>query len=67
MNPANIHVLPHAERGWVLCREGNSEPLSHHAQQATAVAEASTLAISEQVELVVHDRLGKIAKRLRAS
>src|SRR5262245_21028186 len=66
MNPANIHVLPDPRRGWIVCREGDPRALAFHDTQATAIAEAKSLAIVEKIELIVHDRLGKIAKRLRA-
>ncbi|MFO0981251.1 MAG: DUF2188 domain-containing protein [Planctomycetota bacterium] len=65
MNKTNIHVLPDPARGWVLCREGDRHELSHHAHQSAALAAARSLAVADGVELGVHDREGRVARRLR--
>jgi hypothetical protein len=59
-----IHVLPGEHDDWVV-REEKGRGLGHYPSQAAAEAVAHKLARKRQVELLVHDRAGKVEKRMR--
>lgn len=48
-----IHVVPHGD-GWAARREGATPVGSTHATQAEATATATTTAIRERSEVVIH-------------
>ncbi|MBI3115474.1 MAG: DUF2188 domain-containing protein [Candidatus Kerfeldbacteria bacterium] len=59
----NIHVAPNPHGGWEVRREGASRPVSTHRTQAAADRRARALARRDRVELVIHDRHGRIRNK----
>ena len=58
----NVHVVPH-EEGWAVQREGAERASSLHERQEEAIEAARRTAQREEVELLVHDRAGKVRSR----
>jgi len=58
-----IHVVPRENSGnWDVKREGNDEPLSTHANQASAERAGQEQALVDRVELKVHNRDGSLVR-----
>lgn len=58
----NQHVVPHPA-GWAVKSEGIRQATSIHATQASAIAAARAIAISNRSELIIHSRNGRIESR----
>lgn len=56
----DIHVVPHAEKGWATRREGSDRVSSTHRTQSDAADAARDRAIRDKVEVVTHRRDGTI-------
>ena len=56
----DIHIVPHADKGWATRREGADRVSSTHRTQAEAAEAARSRAIQDKVELVTHRRDGRI-------
>lgn len=62
MSKPGQHVVPN-ERGWSVKRAGASKASSVHRTQEEAIQAAKRLAQSQQTELYVHGRDGRIRER----
>ena len=62
-NKRNIHVVPDPQGGWVVKRAGQETPLARYQHKQDAVNYGRAIAQQEGVELIVHNRDGKIAGR----
>jgi Uncharacterized protein conserved in bacteria (DUF2188) len=58
----NVHVVARND-GWIIRKEGNSRATSLHKTQRDAVKAAREIARSNNVELVIHGRDGRIRER----
>jgi hypothetical protein len=56
----DIHVVPHADKGWATRREGSGRVSSTHRTQAEAGEAARDRAIRDRVEVVTHRPDGRI-------
>jgi hypothetical protein len=56
---AAIHVLPTQHDGWIVREEGGRE-LGHYPSRQAAEAVGDKLARKRRVELLIHDRNGKV-------
>lgn len=56
----DIHVVPHPNGGWATRREAADRVSSRHPTQVAAIDSARKRAISERVEVIIHDRKGRI-------
>jgi hypothetical protein len=56
----NIHVTHRADQSWAVIGEGDSRASSLHQTQGDAIEIARKIAISNQSELVIHDRKNRI-------
>jgi len=56
----DIHVVPYPDGGWATRREGADRVSSRHPTQGAAIDSARERAISQRVEVVIHDRKGRI-------
>jgi hypothetical protein len=61
-----IHVVSVEASDWVVKEEGGRE-LGHYPSKDAAQAVAYKVARKRKVELLIHDRGGKVEKRLRPS
>jgi uncharacterized protein YdaT len=55
----DVHVVPHQD-GWATKREGSERAGSVHDTQRDAIEQARDQAKRDRVEVVIHDREGKI-------
>jgi hypothetical protein len=55
----NVHVVPHDD-GWAVKKEGNERSSSVHPTQKEAMDAGRNIAKTEQSELVIHGRDGRI-------
>lgn len=58
----NQHVVKHPE-GWAVRGEGNKRVSAVTKTQKDAIAKAKQIAVTQQSELLVHGRNGKIRER----
>lgn len=58
----NVHVVPH-EEGWAVKREGAKRASSVHGTKAPATEAGRKTAKAEKVELVIHNKDGKISDK----
>ena len=64
MPPDCLHVVPHARGSWHVHREGDDQPLSEHSSATEAEHAAVALAADEDpIEIVLHDRYGRLRIR----
>ena len=56
----DIHVVPHADRGWATRKEGTGRIGSRHDTQRDAIERARVQAIRDRAEVVIHRRDGTI-------
>lgn len=63
MKKKDIHVVPNKEGGWDVQEAGNKTPLDHKPTKKEAVAAGRELAKVAQVELVIHNKDGKISDK----
>jgi hypothetical protein len=61
---AAIHVLPTQHDDWIVREEGGRE-LGHYPSRQAAEAVGDKLARKRRVELLLHDRNGKVQRRSR--
>ena len=62
-NKRNIHVVPDSQGGWAVKREGQETPIAHSQHKQDAVSKGREVAQQESVDLIIHNRDGKIAGR----
>lgn len=62
MSKPGQHVVP-SDKGWRVMRAGASRASSTHATQQQAIEAATRLARSQQTELYIHGRDGRIRER----
>lgn len=62
MSGKNQHVVPHKD-GWAVRGAGNSRATSVHSTQSEAIIEAKSSAQSQQSEMLIHGRNGRIRER----
>lgn len=55
----DVHIVPHPE-GWAVKRAGAKRASSVHETKAPATEAGRKTAKAEKVELVIHDKEGKI-------
>ncbi len=55
----DIHVVPHPE-GWAIKREGNQRATKVTPTKEPALKQARSIAKQDKVELVIHNKEGKI-------
>lgn len=60
MSKKDIHVVPHSE-GWAVKKEGASRASSLHSTKADALSVGRDQARRERVELVTHNKNGRIS------
>lgn len=60
MPKRDVHVVPRKGEGWAVIREKAERASSRHPTQAKAEKAGREIAKRELVELVTHDRQGKI-------
>lgn len=58
----NIHVVPRND-GWIVRKEGTSQPTSVHLTQRDAIGAARKIARNQKGELVIHGRDGRVRDR----
>jgi hypothetical protein len=58
-----VHVAPHPRGGWDVKRDSSEKASVHTPRKPEAVARAREISINEKLELVIHDKDGKIAER----
>ena len=58
-----IHVAPHPDGGWQVKREGAGRASSRHTTQRDALSKARGTAKREGLELIIHNKDGKIMDR----
>ena len=63
MKKKDIHVVPNKNGGWDVQESGNKTPLDHKSTKKEAVAVGRELAKTAQVELVIHNKDGKISDK----
>lgn len=56
----DVHVVQHPDGGWATRRSGNSRVSDRHPTQQAAIDTGRGRARRDQVELVIHDRQGRI-------
>lgn len=61
-NMTNLHVVKY-QKSWVVKQEKSSQPLSRHHTQENAIERASGIARSNNLEVFIHDRHGRIRER----
>jgi hypothetical protein len=61
-NKRNIHVVPDSQDGWAVKREGQKTPIAHSQHKQDAVSKGREVAQQEGVDLIIHNRDGKIAQ-----
>jgi hypothetical protein len=61
-NKRNIHVVPSQQGGWAVKREGQEAPIAHSQHKQDAVSKGREVAQQESVDLIIHNRDGKIAQ-----
>jgi hypothetical protein len=61
-NKRNIHVVPSQQGGWAVKRGGQKTPVAHSQHKQDAVHRGREIARREGVDLIIHNRKGKIAK-----
>ncbi len=61
MTKKDIHVVPHPAKGWAGKSEGNDRATFTASTKKEAVDKARKIAIDRRVELVVHNKDGRIA------
>jgi hypothetical protein len=57
----DIHIVPNKDGGWLVKEEGNKEPLATTKTKKEADTIARPIARERKVELVIHNKDGKIA------
>lgn len=57
----DIHIVPNPEGGWLVKEEGNKEPLASTKTKKEADKIGRPIARERKVELVIHNKDGKIA------
>jgi len=58
-----FHVLPHAQGGWSIKKEGNERAVSKHATKDVALARAKELAKAQPAgQVIFHKRDGTIQR-----
>ena len=60
MSKRNLHVAKHQEGGWKVQREKADKASSIHKTQSDAIDQAQRTGKREKVEVVIHDRQGRI-------
>lgn len=60
MAKKDVHVVPH-DGGWAVKREGNDRASSVHPTKSDAVDSGRTAAKHDKVDLVIHNRDGRIS------
>lgn len=60
MSKRNVHVSKNPEGGWKVKREGAEKASSVHKTQGDAIDQARNTAKRDGVEVVIHDRQGRI-------
>jgi hypothetical protein len=60
MAKKDVHVVPHDD-GWAVKREGNDRASSVHPTKSDAVDSGRGAAKADKVELVIHNRDGRIS------
>ena len=61
-NKRNIHVVPSQQGGWAVKRVGQKTPVTHSQHKQDAVSKGREVARQEGVDLITHNRDGKIAR-----
>lgn len=56
------HVVPNRSGGWDVKRGGSERASSHHDRKADAVAAGRDVSRSQQTELKIHNRDGRIGQ-----
>jgi len=59
----NIHIVPNPSGGWLVKEEHSLSPIASTKTKKEANSIAKALAKERQVELVIHNRDGKIADK----
>ncbi len=59
----DVHVVPNPDGGWQVIREGASRASSNHETKANASAAGKVTAEREKVDLIEHNKDGKIARQ----
>jgi hypothetical protein len=62
MSKRGQHVVPDAG-GWSVRKTGSSKATSRHATQTEAIQTATRIARTQQTELYIHGRDGRIRER----
>jgi len=62
MTNKNVHIVPH-EEGWAVKREGGERASSVHSTKTEATEAGRKTAKAEKVELVIHNKDGKISDK----
>lgn len=63
MKNKDIHVVPNKDGGWDVQEAGNPTPIDHKSTKKEAVAAGRELAKAAKVELVIHNKNGKISDK----
>lgn len=62
MSGKNVHVVPH-DNGWAIKKEGNQRVSNVYDTKQKAQKLATKYAKSEKVELIIHNKDGRISTK----